>query len=185
MSSAIFEHRGPWHFDELVELPDDRHRYEVVDGALVVSPPPSQLHQRIGAGLLAQLVVQCPPEWRVVYEFAVPMGADGRVADLAVIRADAPTSRPGHPYPAGPEYVGLVVEVVSESSRKTDRFAKPGEYAEAGIGLFWRVETEPRIVVLAHRLENGSYVEAARVDGQGDLPVPWGVARIAVGTLLT
>lgn len=177
--SILADHRGPWRFEELADLPEDDQRYEVVDGRLVVTPPPSQRHQLIGAELLFQLRSQAPPAWRVCYEFALPMGTDGRVPDLAVVRSDADVSGP-RPYPVGPEAFGLVVEVVSPSSRKTDRFAKPGEYAEAGIPLFWRVETEPAVVVHAHELRDGVYVEVARIDGEGDVPVPWGVLRVVV-----
>jgi Uma2 family endonuclease len=102
------------------------------------------------------------------------MGTDGRVPDLAVVTADAPVGRGRPPYPVGPEHVGLVVEVVSPSSRKTDRFAKPGEYDEAGIPLFWRVETEPDLLLLAHRLVDGAYRQVAEVTASAAVPVPWG-----------
>ena len=177
--AMLADHRGPWHFDELADLADDDRRYEVVDGRLVVMPPPGQRHQAIGAELLGQLLRQAPAPWRVCYEFALPMGTDGRVPDLAVVRRDADLSGPG-PYPLGPDGFGLVVEVVSPSSRKTDRFAKPGEYAEVGIPLFWRVETEPAVVVYAYELRDGAYAEVVRVDGAGDVPVPWGTLRLVV-----
>lgn len=176
--STIFEHPGPWRFDELAGLPDDGRRYEVVDGALVVSPPPGQLHQLVGAELFRQLAVQCPPQWRVVYEWPLPMGTDGRVPDLAVVRSDLPVRGSGRPYPIGPEHVGLVVEVVSPSSRKTDRFAKPGEYAEAGIPLFWRVETEPEVVLHVQRRHEDSYVQTSSLAGAGRADVPWGSVEV-------
>jgi Uma2 family endonuclease len=182
MSSVVPQHRGPWRFEELAELPDDGRRYEVVDGVLLVTPPPGHLHQAVGAELLVQLAAECTGEWRVVYEWGLPLGTDGRVPDLAVVRADAPVRGPG-PYPVGPEHVGLVVEIVSTSSRKTDRFAKPGEYAEAGIPLFWRVETDPQVVLHAFRLLDGSYVEAAVVHDVGEVDVPWGRTTVSLEEL--
>lgn len=176
--STIDEHRGPWRFEELAALPDDDGRYEVVDGALVVTPPPTQLHQFVGSVLLKQLLFACPPEWRVVDEWPLPLGTDGRVPDLAVLAADAPVSRSGTAYPAGPEHVGLLVEVVSPSSRKTDRFMKPGECAEAGVPLFWRVETDPDLLLLAHRLGPSGYQQVAAVAERGDVPVPWGTLEV-------
>lgn len=181
--STIADHGGPWRFDELADLPDDGRRYEVVDGGLLVTPPPGQRHQTVGAELLLQLAAQCPPTWRVRYEWPLPLGTDGRVPDLAVVSADAPIGGPT-PYPVGPEHVGLVVEVVSPSSRKTDRFAKPGEYAEAGIRLFWRVETEPAVLLVACELVDGAYREVLTLAGRGRVQVPWGTAEIDVGGLL-
>jgi hypothetical protein len=112
-----------------------------------------------------------------LHELGLPLGTDGRVPDLGrgVVRPCA--GGPGAPLP-GPEHVGLVVEVVSPSSRKTDRFAKPGEYAEAGIPLFWRVETEPDLLVVAHRLRVGVYEQVAVVDGTGSAPAPWGAVQL-------
>ena len=181
--STIFDHAGPWAFDDLADLPDDGRRYEVVDGSLLVSPPPGQWHQTIGAELLHQLGAQCPPSWRVVYEWPLPLGTDGRVPDLAVVRAGASARGRRSPYPIGPEHVGMVVEVVSRSSRKTDRFAKPGEYADAGIPLFWRVETEPELVLLAHRLEQGRYEQVAEVRDGAEVEVPWGTAVLDLSPL--
>jgi Uma2 family endonuclease len=184
MATAAVDRAGPWTFDQLVELPEDDCRYEVVDGLLLVSPPPSQEHQLIANGLLQQLLAQCPPSWRVLLEFALPLGTDGRVPDLCVIRAGAPSARGNTPFPIGPEHFGLVVEVVSPRSRKTDRFAKPGEYAEAGVPLFWRVELEPELAVHAFRLSSGAYVDDVVVRGAGGpCPVPWGSADLDLRVL--
>ena len=177
------EHRGPWRFDELAGLPDDGRRYEVVDGRLVVTPPPTPWHQLVGSVLLRQLSAAAPAEWTPAYEWPLPMGTDGRVPDLVVLRTDA-LPRSGRDV-VGPAAVGLVVEVVSPSSRKTDRFAKPGEYAEAGIPLFWRVETEPHVLVVAHRLEHGGYVEAAQLAARGEVPAPWGAVHLDLSGLGT
>lgn len=166
VSVLPLDHPGPWHFDELADLPDDDHRYEVVDGNLVVTPPPTQLHQFVSNRIADQLRRSCPGGWDVFVEFALPLGTDGRVPDVAVVRADAPITSQA-PYPAGPEFFGLVVEVVSARTRKTDRFAKPGEYAEAGIPFFWRVELDPELRVHAFALQDGTYVE-------GPPLTPWG-----------
>ena len=42
------------------QLPDDGHRYEVVDGALVVTPSPIWGHQQCHMGLIRQLLATCP-----------------------------------------------------------------------------------------------------------------------------
>ena len=186
MSDALLDPVGPWTFDQLADLPDDARRYEVVDGHLVVTPPPSQPHQKVANRLQRQLAAAAPAEWEVYVEFALPLGSDGRVPDLSVVRR-RPLAPVRPPYPQGPEDFGLVVEVTSPGTRKTDLFAKPGEYAEAGIPLFWRVELEPELVVTAWRLEGAAYAPAAEVRGAGGpCPVPWGeitldLARVVSG----
>jgi len=174
MSSSLLDPAGPWTFDQLVDLPDDGRRYEVVDGHLVVTPPPSQEHQIVSSRLFRQLLEQCTAEWEAVVEFALPLGSDGRVPDLAVVRRRALSFDP-RPYPQGPAEFGLVVEVTSPSTRKTDLFAKPGEYAEAGIPLFWRVERTPELAVHAFMLGSTGYREVTVVRGAGGTcPAPWG-----------
>ena len=42
--------RADWTVDELAQLPDDGNRYEVLDGALLVTPAPSFGHQRASIG---------------------------------------------------------------------------------------------------------------------------------------
>lgn len=179
MDTTELAQAGAWRFDQLDGLPDDGHRYEVVDGLLVVSPPPTGRHQLVVGELQLQLMQQCPPRWRVLHELGLLLGTDGRVPDLAVI--DAGTSLDTSFFL--PEHFGLVAEVVSRSSRKTDRFAKPGEYAEAGIPLFWRVETEPEVVLTAYALTAGSYERVTVVTGAGEVPVPWGAARLDLESL--
>ena len=182
MGTAPLDRAGPWRFDELADLPDDGRRYEVVDGLLIVSPPASHDHQLIGSRLLVQLAQQCPPEWDVCYEFALPLGTDGRVPDLAVVRAGAAAGSAA--YPAQPADFGLVVEIVSSSSRKTDRFFKPVEYAEAGIPLFWRIETDPALSLHAFQLAGeASFRESVVLEGAGDVPAPWGSAQVDLSAL--
>ena len=65
----------------------------------------------------------------------------------------------------------------------TDRFAKPGEYAEAGIGLFWRLETESELVLHTFVLRGVSYEPVAQIRAHGHAPVPWGELAIDLTTL--
>jgi Uma2 family endonuclease len=42
-----------WTRSDLDRLPDDGNRYEVIDGQLLVTPPPSVAHEEIVASLAA------------------------------------------------------------------------------------------------------------------------------------
>lgn len=174
---SVLEHRQPWTFEELAGLPATGERYEVVDGNLVVTPPPSHRHQDVTNAIAFELHRLCPPEWRVRTEYALVLGTDGRVPDVSVVRVDAPRTG-SERYPVGPEAFGLVVEVVSPRSRKTDRFLKPGEYAEAGIPLYWRVELEPEVQVLSFELVEGEYAPTS------EPRAPWGPVSLDFSELL-
>ena len=80
--------------------------------------------------------------------------------------------------------MALVVEVVSPGSRKTDRLFEPAEYAEAGVGSYWRVETEPDVVVHVHRLDDdATYREVQQVRGVEQVAVPFAVVLDAPSLL--
>lgn len=172
---------GGWTVAALADLPDDGNRYEVIDGNLVVSPPPPVWHQTVGSVLMAQLLRGVPAEWAVVYESLFDYGGDGRVPDLLVVRREAARDRRALGYRAVD--IGLVVEIVSASSRRTDRLAKPAEYAEQGVPLMWRVELEPVVAVHPFVLRGTTWDAGPAVTGRGLLPVPWGEVDVDLADL--
>lgn len=173
---SMLSRPGAWSFDELADLPRDGHRYEVVDGNLVVTPPPTDFHLFVARQLQKAVELGMPEGWEVFTDCAIRFGSDGRVADLAVVRLDqVPTSTVRNTITI--DQIGLVAEVVSPRTRKTDRFTKPGEYAEAGIPSYWRVELDPEPRLHSYRLQARAYVE---VDGA---PLPWGSLEASLADL--
>lgn len=76
------EHRGgvaaagrPFTVADLDRMPDDGHRYELLDGALVVSPRPTNPHQEVAMELAVRLRSACPRDLRVIPEPAVQLAA--------------------------------------------------------------------------------------------------------------
>lgn len=172
MSVPVLQTDHVWRFDELHGLPDNGCRYEVVDGNLLVTPPPTDLHVLVVRRLQRALEAGMPDGWELFTDAPVRFGADGRIADLAAVRLDRlPTL--ADRIVLTPAQFGLVVEVVSPRTRKTDRFTKPGEYAEADIPLYWRVELDPEPRLHAFSLRAGTYVEES-----GPAPTPWGTFTV-------
>jgi Uma2 family endonuclease len=56
----------PFTRADLVAVPDDGHRYEIVDGALLVTPAPSRRHQLVSGNLHVLLATRAPGDLRVV-----------------------------------------------------------------------------------------------------------------------
>jgi Uma2 family endonuclease len=50
--------------EDMENMPDDEFRYELDDGVLIVSPAPSNLHQRVVFRLAQVLDAECPPSSR-------------------------------------------------------------------------------------------------------------------------
>jgi Uma2 family endonuclease len=149
----------PFDLDDLLELPDDGYRYEVLDGALVVNAAPSWRHQEVVARLTrlfedakpANVKALPAPTWRI---------SPGQVPepDVVVVTPEALGTYAVEGTPL------LVVEVLSPSNRGTDLIRKRALYAEAGCSWYWIVDPEePSLLVLS--LAGEGYVEVARVIG--------------------
>jgi len=137
-----------WTADMVRALPDDRNRYEVIDGELLVTPAPSWTHQRAVGGLLLRLsaylqgqtwgeVVTSPADISFHEDmlvqpdvFVVPLGPGGRRGrHWTDIRA-----------------LLLAVEVLSPSTARADRQVKRRLYQREGVGEYWIVDVDARVV---------------------------------------
>ena len=161
MTAAVRVPGRPLTLDDVTRLAeeDDVHRYELVEGNLVVVPPANWRHQQISAQLITWLS-NCGYADRVSVAPGVRTAADnmnGRVPDLVVARGPVP----GEGVWLAPELILLAVEIVSKGSERTDRWLKPLEYADAGIERFWRVEPDDTVILF--RLVGGQYVEQGQV----------------------
>jgi Uma2 family endonuclease len=146
---------------DLEGLPeDDGHRYELIDGVLIVSPGPQLPHQDMVGNLHLLLRAGCPQHLKVVLApFAVGLSEDTEVQpDLLVAPRSQFTVKelPGPPL--------LAVEVLSPSTRRIDLLLKRDRLQSAGVQSYWLVDPdEPSITVL--ELREGVFVEAARAVG--------------------
>lgn len=147
---------------DLDATPDDGHRYELLDGVLVVSPSPSVAHQRVVGNLFLALSAARPPGFEV---FGGPLDvvlADDTVLvpDLVVTRRVKGSSRRLAELPL------LVIEVLSPSSRGFDLVLKRRHFEAAAIASYWVVDPiQARLI--AWSLRSGEYVEVADVSGDG------------------
>ena len=149
---------------DLEAMPDDGNRYELIDGALIVTPSPSRRHQGVSSRLHAALGSACPDHLRVLFaplDFVIAddttLQPDLVVVDVAVVRDEQAPLRPH-----------LVVEILSPSTRLLDLHLKRERYASAGVPSYWIVDPglagDPSIVMLD--LVEGRYVETATAVGE-------------------
>ena len=146
-----------WTEADLEKLPDDGHRYEILEGSLVMTPPPGGRHQNAGAELLDLLRATSPPGWRALYELGVRIPRGNFVPDIVVLRPGADLDVIWH----DPADVALVVEIASPSTETMDRGTKTLKYAEAGIPAYWRIGRDGTLVV--YELVDGEYAVIATV----------------------
>lgn len=150
----------PLTYDDLQELPDDGHRYELVDGQLLVSPSPIPRHQICVSRLWALLDAAVPEEL-----IALPALVDWVVSPLTVFIPDVLVTTvddvTGKRLTRPPL---LVAEVFSPSTRLTDLGTKRLAYARAGVEHYWLVDPEaPSLTVLCRTGDD--YTQVAHVTG--------------------
>ena len=173
----------PFTVAELDRMPDDGHRYELLDGVLVVSPRPGNPHQEVAAELLGLLRAACPAGMRALPEPAVQVSRTTEFApDLVVIRQEQVTAAKCTEPPL------LVVEVRSPSTALIDLNRKKAAYERFGVPSYWVViPDQGRPELIAFELRDGRYQEAARVSGDEVFAArrPFGVevvpARLVAG----
>jgi Uma2 family endonuclease len=126
-------------YGDLAHTPDDGKRYELLEGALYVTPAPSPQHQRISKRLQRQLEAYF--EERGLGEvFNAPVDVilsphDVVEPDLVVVLNEAQVSEraiEGAPV--------LAIEILSPSTRDRDRNVKARRYAALGVDHYWIVD---------------------------------------------
>ncbi len=147
--------------EDLLASPDDGNRYEVLDGALVMTPPPGTRHHRVVLELAVLLrdaarplglqTFVAPVAWRIgpsqVPEPDLLVTAPEAVTDRAVVAAPL-----------------LVVEVLSATGRNRDLSEKRRIYADGGAPWYWLVDPAVSSLTVL-RLSGHSYAEHAVVEG--------------------
>lgn len=155
---------------------------EVVDGRVIVTPPPGTLHQRALTRLAVLLSAAVPGALEVLVS---PIGwvmrrepLHVREPDIAVVK----TSAVGGPLLEQPP--ALAVEILSPSTRERDTVTKRSLYAETGLAWYWLVDLDiPQILVLRNVGER--FVEHASAVGEDVVVVhePFPVQVAPVGLI--
>jgi Uma2 family endonuclease len=160
-TAPIYPQAEPWTADDLDRLPDGVH-YEILDGSLLVSPPPTPRHQLVAARMLRLLQDAAPSDLEVLSPSGVNVAMSYLEPDLAVVRGSAVEANPKRFDAAD---VLLVVEIISPSNASVDRREKPARYAEVGIPYFWRVELggDRSPFVVCFGLDGDKYIELCTV----------------------
>jgi Uma2 family endonuclease len=170
---AVFAHAGPWTEDDWLAIPDTPARIELVSGVLVVNALPDARHQRLTKQLTNRFDATCPNgDWEAFPGLNVRLWADhARIPDVVVAR----TGVEGRIIDA--DAILVLVEITSPSNFRQDRVTKHGEYAEARVPFYLRVDLHlgpDDLTASAYELVNGAYHEYATApDGVLRLTRPW------------
>mgnify|MGYP001620105436 CR=1 FL=1 len=144
-------------------MPDDGNRYETVYGELLVTPAPRELHQLVG-GRLIQALANYLDRYRVGQVYYSPADISWGLDILVqpdVFVADLDEARTGDW--RNIQTLPLVIEVLSPSTTRYDRFTKRRLYQQVGVPLFWVVDADARQVEVWTREVTFPAVERERL----------------------
>jgi Uma2 family endonuclease len=155
-----FPHGHTFTRADLNAMPDDGNRYELIDGALIVTPAPSMRHQAAVVTLVARLGPLCPSHLRLlVAPFDVELAPNTVVQPDVLIAARSQLTERDL---KGPPI--LAVEVLSPNTRHVDLAFKRARYEAAGCQSYWVVDPlQPSMV--CWELQEGAYRDIARAVG--------------------
>jgi len=161
-----------WTREEVLALPDDGNRYELINGELLVSPAPRAIHQEAVLALYRR-VHPYVERYQLGHAMLSPADLDlrrGQVAqpDLFVSRLVA-----GRPPREWREYgiPFLVAEVLSLSTARNDRVTKRKEYLNAGVADYWIVDADARVIDWWRPGDERAAILDAAVEWQPDASV--------------
>ncbi len=150
---------------ELLALPDDDYRYELVRGKLIRMPPPGWRHGRAVVRVASRLdrfvdekqlgIVLAESGYHLEWEPDTV-----RAPDVSFISAARlPPSEFPHAYPTlAPD---LAVEVLSPSERPGARREKMRDYFAAGTRLVWEIDPAQRTITVYRSAHDGTPLAAA------------------------
>lgn len=143
-------------YDDLAHTPDDGRRYELLEGALLVSPSPRPLHQRVSKRLQRQLEAYFEDKG-LGEVFNAPVDVILTMHDVVVPDLVVVTTSPQVTERAIEGPPAIIVEILSPSTQSRDRQLKAGRYAALGVVHYWIVDPAGQKLE-CYRLEEGRYV---------------------------
>ena len=135
-----------WTVEQVLALPNDGNRYEVVDGELLVSPAPELPHQDAVLAIVRRLDAFVRSHG--IGHLSISP-ADVQLDQRTLVQPDvfvfeAPAGRRAERW----EEIGkllLAVEILSRSTARYDRQVKRGRYQREGIPEYWIVDLDSRM----------------------------------------
>lgn len=169
-----------WTREEVIALPDDGNRYELVDGELLVSPSPRARHQFAVSAFNDRIKAYCRAHRLGAVLFS-PADLDLRSGQLLqpdLFMIATPDGRPFGEWPdAG--IPALVVEVLSPSTARFDRVTKRRRYQRSGVAIYWIVDVDARLVEVWRPTDDSPSIIDEQLEWQPDPALP--PLQIALG----
>jgi Uma2 family endonuclease len=146
-------------YDDLVRMPDDGMRHEIIDGVHYVTPSPVRRHQKLLRRLVVALgsYLELFPDLGEIY--SAPFDTvftkwDVVEPDLLLVAGDQLNILTEPNVQGAP---ALVVEILSPGTKRRDLGVKLQLYDRGGVREYWIVDPEENTVTIHRRASDGSF----------------------------
>ena len=162
-----------WTAAEWRDLPDDRNRYEIIDGELLVTPAPSWGHQYLAGHLyvLIYTYLGVHKAGKVLHSPADVEFSDDTVVQPDIFVAPLVDGRPPRSWTELGRLL-LAIEVLSPSTARVDRTIKRIRYQRAGIPEYWIVDGDARVVERWRPEDERPEIISEKLEWQPDAAFP-------------
>lgn len=148
--------------DEFLQIIDEGHNYELIDGVVSMTPSPAPKHQSIAVEIVRQLAnfLDTNPIGEVLMETDLHLG-QGRFGGDLVYRPEVVFYRTGRMQETEDTLQGVpdvVVEIISRGSRRLDTGTKKADYERLGVGEYWLIDPKNETFTV-YRLEDATFAE--------------------------
>jgi Uma2 family endonuclease len=154
-------------YEDYELFPDDGRRHELVDGEHYVTPAPRTRHQRVSIRLSARLEMFVE-QHRLGEVLEAP--TDVVLSQFDVIQPDILFISHERSAILGEKNVqgapDLLVEILSESSRKLDEITKRKLYEQHGVREYWVVDPVLETVKVYRQDEGETFVRVAELTAE-------------------
>jgi len=150
-------------YDDFLHFPDDGKRHEIIDGEHYVTPSPNTRHQ-IASVNLTRILSTHVRSHGLGRVFSAPFDVvfshlDVVEPDLLFISAKRLDILTDKHVRGAPD---LVVEILSDSTRKVDENVKRALYERCGVQEYWVVDAAPETIKIRRR-ENDRFGSPAEL----------------------
>lgn len=159
-------------YEDYVLLPNDRNRYEILQGELTVTPAPSTKHQSASANLF-KLLSRHIDDRNLGKLFYAPI--DLILDPTTILQPDLLFVFSSHQQIITERAVegvpDLVVEILSPTTSRTDRVTKAQIYARHSVPAYWIVDPDEESIEI-YLLDGDLFRLAATLQGANPTMTP-------------
>jgi Uma2 family endonuclease len=150
-------------YDDLVRMPDDGLRHEIIDGVHYVTPSPVRRHQKLLRRLFLAIgnYLEIQPDVGEIY--SAPFDTvftqwDVVEPDLLFVAADQMNILTEPNVQGAP---ALVVEILSPGTKRRDLGVKRELYDRGGVREYWIVDPDGNTLTVHRRAGDGTFQQVA------------------------